>query len=170
MTAEVSSWPFSTQACASAKSGPRGLRRPRFSFFRFTCQTARNLAAPSSLSRPGWFPDRPTGRSPVRPNQGHCGHTTPTFDAGTRTWPREHGRLFGHRVNSEGLLKTRHRARRRRAEERVYRRWRRILSTISALPTPQKTGVYACFLAGPWRRQRVRRTWLFRVHWCRVPM
>ena len=27
-------------------SGPQGLRRPRFSFFRFTCQTARNQAVP----------------------------------------------------------------------------------------------------------------------------
>ena len=26
-----------------------------------------------------------------------------TFDAATRTWPREHGRMLGHRVNSEGL-------------------------------------------------------------------
>src|SRR5258708_14890816 len=26
----------------SQQSGPQGLRRPRFSFFRFTCQTARN--------------------------------------------------------------------------------------------------------------------------------
>ena len=27
-------------------SGPQGLRRPRFSFFRFTCQTARNREVP----------------------------------------------------------------------------------------------------------------------------
>jgi hypothetical protein len=28
------------------KGGPQGLRRPRFSFFRFTCQTARDDASP----------------------------------------------------------------------------------------------------------------------------
>src|SRR5262249_9542105 len=28
--------------------GPQGLRRPRFSFFRFTCQTARDRVAPLS--------------------------------------------------------------------------------------------------------------------------
>jgi hypothetical protein len=33
-------------------SGPQGLRRPRFSFFRFTFQTARSLAAPSSRHAP----------------------------------------------------------------------------------------------------------------------
>src|SRR5215471_18314691 len=27
----------------------------------------------------------------------------PPFDAAARTWPREHGRMLGHRVNSEGL-------------------------------------------------------------------
>jgi hypothetical protein len=31
--------------------GPQGLRRPRFSFFRFTCQTARDRVAPLSRSR-----------------------------------------------------------------------------------------------------------------------
>jgi len=33
-------------------SGPQGLRRPRFSFFRFTCQTARRpWRSPSPVSR-----------------------------------------------------------------------------------------------------------------------
>src|SRR5262249_9344268 len=31
--------------------GPQGLRRPRFSFFRFTCQTARDRVAPLSQRR-----------------------------------------------------------------------------------------------------------------------
>ena len=34
------------------QSSPQGLRRPRFSFFRFTCQTARDRAGPS-LRRAG---------------------------------------------------------------------------------------------------------------------
>ena len=38
---------LSTPAFSVRGSGPQGLRRPRFSFFRFTCQTPRNLAAPS---------------------------------------------------------------------------------------------------------------------------
>jgi len=37
---------LSYQAFSVRGSGPQGLRRPRFSFFRFTCQTPRNLAAP----------------------------------------------------------------------------------------------------------------------------
>ena len=32
----------------SQQSSPQGLRRPRFSFFRFTCQTARNHDGPLS--------------------------------------------------------------------------------------------------------------------------
>ena len=36
------------------RSSPQGLRRPRFSFFRFSCQTARNLSVPP--------PERPEGR------------------------------------------------------------------------------------------------------------
>jgi hypothetical protein len=50
-TAEVSSMAASSsrrrRTFSGRGSGPQGLRRPRFSFFRFTCQTARNLAAPS---------------------------------------------------------------------------------------------------------------------------
>jgi hypothetical protein len=33
-------------------NGPQGLRRPRFSFFRFTCQTARDRGGPT-LRKPG---------------------------------------------------------------------------------------------------------------------
>ena len=33
--------------------GPQGLRRPRFSFFRFTCQTARNRAVPPTSKPEG---------------------------------------------------------------------------------------------------------------------
>jgi hypothetical protein len=56
-TAKVSSMTVpvtdKAEAFSVRGSGPQGLRRPRFSFFRFTCQTARNLAAPSSLFLPG---------------------------------------------------------------------------------------------------------------------
>src|SRR6516162_1572186 len=38
--------------------GPQGLRRPRFSFFRFTCQTARDRKAP--LSEQAGEPPKPT--------------------------------------------------------------------------------------------------------------
>jgi hypothetical protein len=80
---------LSAQAFSVRASGPQGLRRPRFSFFRFTCQTSRNLAAPSSKSiLPRQVP------KPLKPA---------TSDAATRTWPRLHGRMLGHRVNSEGL-------------------------------------------------------------------
>ena len=34
--------------CPSQQGSPQGLRRPRFSFFRFTCQTAQDLTAPLS--------------------------------------------------------------------------------------------------------------------------
>lgn len=33
--------------CSFTKSGPQGLRRPRFSFFRFTCQRARRTMSPN---------------------------------------------------------------------------------------------------------------------------
>src|SRR5262245_9984077 len=57
-TAEVSSGHL---ACSRKLCGPQGLRRPRFSFFRFTFQTAqgRNTALP--LNKEGtdaWAPDR----------------------------------------------------------------------------------------------------------------
>jgi len=43
-TAEVSSAvPFHRRQASTAGTRRAGLRRPRFSFFRFTCQTARNL-------------------------------------------------------------------------------------------------------------------------------
>ncbi len=73
------------QAFPVRESGPQGLRRPRFSFFRFTCQTARNLAAPSPA-------ESPAGETKTHPP-----------DAATRTWPCLNGRMLGHRVNSEGL-------------------------------------------------------------------
>ena len=46
--------------------GPQGLRRPRFSFFRFTFQTTRSLSAPLPYPRVG---------------------ETRSSDAATRTWP-----------------------------------------------------------------------------------
>ena len=41
----------SAQGKPYPESGPQGLRRPRFSFFRFTCQTARDFKAPSPVDR-----------------------------------------------------------------------------------------------------------------------
>jgi hypothetical protein len=67
-TAEVSSGrarPGKTEIFSVRGSGPQGLRRPRFSFFRFTCQTAR---------KPCGFhlPDGPEGRRSLslRPSLG----------------------------------------------------------------------------------------------------
>ena len=47
-TAEVSSEAASSKNCFFAKAGPQGPRRLRFSFFRFTCQTARGSGDPHS--------------------------------------------------------------------------------------------------------------------------
>ena len=52
VTAEVSSTTAPQKGCPFRSGGPQGLRRPRFSFFRFTCQTAR---------KPGGF-HSPMGR------------------------------------------------------------------------------------------------------------
>jgi hypothetical protein len=41
------------QAFSDRGSGPQGLRRPRFSFFRFTCQTARDPCGSRSPKRRG---------------------------------------------------------------------------------------------------------------------
>jgi hypothetical protein len=46
-TAEVSSGRFLSKVALRAGSSPQGLRRPRFSFFLFTCQTARNHDSPT---------------------------------------------------------------------------------------------------------------------------
>jgi hypothetical protein len=73
-------------------SGPQGLRRPRFSFFRFTCQTSRSLTTPS-----------PVHRSRRSPHIRH-GHGA--------------GRMI-HRINSEGL-RGRVIAPRRRRVQRPY--------------------------------------------------
>ena len=96
LTAEVSSMTVplteKAEAFSDRESGPQGLRRPRFSFFRFTCQTARNLAA-----------RRPVHLAPARIRQGrrnqNPAHPTRRREHGHQ----EHGRMLGHRVNSEGL-------------------------------------------------------------------
>jgi hypothetical protein len=46
-TAEVSSGRLLAKVSPRAERGPQGLRRPRFSFFLFNCQTARNPAGPA---------------------------------------------------------------------------------------------------------------------------
>jgi hypothetical protein len=50
-TAKVSSMTAPQKGCPFCDGGPQGLRRPRFSFFRFTCQTARQPCG--SLSSTG---------------------------------------------------------------------------------------------------------------------
>jgi len=113
-------------------SGPQGLRRPRFSFFRFTCQTARNLAAPSSQSL---LRQDPETRKPAHPTRRReHGH-------------EEHGRMLGHRVNSEGL--------RRRAIAQAAARQRGLYSirypALSTIRWPRKplwTAIIAAVSAG----------------------
>ena len=51
---------FPWRIASPTEGGPQGLRRPRFSFFRFTCQTARNRKGPYS-------PDEPESRRSHRP-------------------------------------------------------------------------------------------------------
>ena len=49
--------------CFNPNCGPQGPRRPRFSFFRFTCQTARDPRIPTNRW-PGWADKR---RKPLVP-------------------------------------------------------------------------------------------------------
>ena len=46
----LSSGPNTSILAYSSNRGPQGLRRPRFSFFIFTCQTARDQEAPTFQS------------------------------------------------------------------------------------------------------------------------
>ena len=75
----------------SEDCGPQGLRRPRFSFFRFTCQTARNREGPT-LRRTG---------GPSKP------------------YTSDQDRKLGHRI-SVRASQARHRAERRTACRGVY--------------------------------------------------
>ena len=79
---------FREKACAFSVrgSGPQGLRRPRFSFFRFTCQTAREPHGPHFPAN--WKADEAKASEPYR------------------------GLIL---AKSEELLRTRHRARKRTA-------------------------------------------------------
>ena len=99
-----------------AKSGPQGPRRPRFSFFRFTCQTA---GTPAHSTR--------------RREHGH-----------------EHGRMLGHRVDSEGLRGRAIAPRRRRTQEDLYRVRLRFLSTVAATKTRKKAPIFAGFCPDLW--------------------
>ena len=96
--------------------GPQGLRRPRFSFFRFTCQTA---GTPAHSTR--------------RREHGH-----------------EHGRMLGHRVDSEGLRGRAIAPRRRRTQEDLYRVRLRFLSTVAATKTRKKAPIFAGFCPDLW--------------------
>ena len=66
---QVSSMTAPQKGCPFRGGGPQGLRRPRFSFFRFTCQTARrSWRSPSPV-------DRRAAEAQV-PDQGRTtGHT-----------------------------------------------------------------------------------------------
>jgi len=60
---------------------------------------------------------------------GSEGAEARTFYAGTRTWPRAWPDVRSP-CEQWGASRTRHRTRRRRAEERVYRLWPPFLSTF----------------------------------------
>ena len=87
--------------------------------------------------------------SPSSPAREIFARRSPPFDAAARTWPREHGRMLGHRVNSEGLRRRAIAPRRRRAEERIYRRWPPFLSTISDRREAKKWAFFAASDARP---------------------
>jgi len=94
-------------------SGPQGLRRPRFSFFRFTCQTSRSLTAPSLLfSRGLYYKVEPS--KPVHP-----------------TWPR--GWPDDSPYEQWGASRTRHRAKASASRPEALYRLR---------PVPLSTPVY----------------------------
>ena len=79
--------------------GPQGLRRPRFSFFRFTCQTARNRAVPPT--------SKPEGRRSL------------TLPIGNRK--------LGHRISVRCFAGASSRPKGGRRAERVYIGLRRAL-------------------------------------------
>ena len=68
---------LSGQTFSVRGSGPQGLRRPRFSFFRFTCQTAGALRL------------RFSDTSPLRKEVGRDGEAVEvrTSDMAIRSWP-----------------------------------------------------------------------------------
>ena len=59
---------------SSSRGGPQGLRRPRFSFFRFTCQTARKPCGFPPLGAPGRRTKRPTKFEPPTTFRRSCPH------------------------------------------------------------------------------------------------
>jgi hypothetical protein len=57
-----------------SRGGPQGLRRPRFSFFRFTCQTARKPCGFHPHGSPDWRTKRPTKFEPPTTFRRSCPH------------------------------------------------------------------------------------------------
>jgi hypothetical protein len=68
------------KGCPFCDGGPQGLRRPRFSFFRFTCQTARQALRPPLLNKPKPIAE-PTKHDPRRLLGGLVPHISEDLQA-----------------------------------------------------------------------------------------
>src|SRR6476646_795413 len=113
-TAEVSSGrtiSLRRQAFSGRGSGPQGLRRPRFSFFRFTCQTAREPWRSPFPVKPG------SRRSP--------------------NLPTEIGRLVTVSVRSFAGAPSRRKAGRRAVVEALYGRPLHLVNSKCPQSSPQ---------------------------------
>jgi len=143
-TAEVSSWPFSRKVSLCEK---RPARTPPSTFLFLPIHFSNNPEPCGSVVpqlRPRW---------PESMVQSE-GAEARTFDAGTRTWPRAWPDVRSP-CEQWGASRTRHRARRQRAEERVYRLWQRFLSTFPQRKTGARNTVLRGFFAvARWRRKR----------------
>ena len=115
--------PEKAEAFPVRGSGPQGLRRPRFSFFRFTCQTSRSLRAPPLPLR-----DAPAWGAACK---GRAAETRTSVMA-----ILDHGRMLGHRVNSEGLRGRAIAPRRAARREGVYSLAWTALSTAAPPKSP----------------------------------
>src|SRR5262249_51182135 len=62
-----------------------------------------SLVKQPDCTTPGFAAHRFAAHVPSARKPEIFARRNPPFDAAARTWPREHGRMLGHRVNSEGL-------------------------------------------------------------------
>jgi len=132
--------PEKAEAFPVRGSGPQGLRRPRFSFFRFTCQTSRSLRAPPLPLR-----DAPAWGAACK---GRAAETRTSVMA-----ILDHGRMLGHRVNSEGLRGRAIAPRRAARREGVYSLAWTALSTAA----PPKSPLWIVGRTLAWKRARRNR-------------
>ena len=118
--------PSKTHVSARGR-GPQGLRRPRFSFFRFTCQTARDRVAPLSQGRErSKFLRSDRNRTPGPRMEARIGEGASRARRNTRGEPRTVKRLYRLRAHTLSTLSP------RRASGKLYaHRTRRRAGTSS---------------------------------------